>query len=267
MFVPTTDKIARITKYLVEREATSSTVPSIIQELDVRFSIPTNVYVDYANIARWQGKGGLGWFFDLRRLRQFLRSFDGIRSLKLYYGTLAGNAKSEQLLKEAADAGFEIITKPVKIMRHSIEATSVPPTSPALLRPFMRPAFLHRLPEEIIKAMNAALGALNQKGVHFIEDRKCNFDVEIGRDMLLDFHLKRAQGFALWSGDSDFDDPVRQLVTDGQHVSIFGTVRKVSRELSLSGARIFETQKIRSFICANRDLPVDVRNALTQKYS
>lgn len=37
---------------------------------------------------------------------------------------------------------------------------------------------------ENIEYLNNIFRELNSAGVYYIEDRKCNFDVEIGRDML-----------------------------------------------------------------------------------
>ncbi len=86
---------------------------------------------------------------------------------------------------------------------------------------------------------------------------KCNFDVEIGVDMLLDCERNSGQTFILWSGDSDFADPVEKLMSAGKKVILFATARKVSTELSAlteKGLMIFDIQKIRNFICWKREL-------------
>ena len=67
-------------------------------------------------------------------------------------------------------------------------------------------------------------------GRTYLEDRKCNFDVEIGGDMLLDYAEKGIKAFVLWSGDSDFADPLRQLIDDGMKVYVFATARRVAAE-------------------------------------
>lgn len=98
---------------------------------------------------------------------------------------------------------------------------------------------------------------MNKKGELYIEDRKCNFDVEIGVDMLLDFERNGTGTYVLWSGDSDFADPVRKLLQAGKKVVLFATARKVSRELSglrEEGLVIFDIQKIRQFICWKKEL-------------
>ena len=85
---------------------------------------------------------------------------------------------------------------------------------------------------------------------------KCNFDVEIGTDMRLD-HVNMIEGFSLWSGDSDFADPLRQLIDDGMKVYVFATARRVAaefEELVKRGLFIFDIQKIRNFICWKKEM-------------
>jgi uncharacterized LabA/DUF88 family protein len=67
--------------------------------------------------------------------------------------------------------------------------------------------------------------------------------------MLLDYERNDIDTFILWSGDSDFASPVKQLLDDGKKVIIFSTTRRVSTELAATGARIFEIKKIKEFIC------------------
>ncbi len=94
---------------------------------------------------------------------------------------------------------------------------------------------------------------MNKQGITHLERMKCNFDVEIGRDMLLDHVVNMIEGFSLWSGDSDFADPVAQLLRDGKKATLFATARRVSSELSElanSGLAIYDIKKIREFISA-----------------
>lgn len=74
--------------------------------------------------------------------------------------------------------------------------------------------------------------------------------------MLLDCERDNAQTFILWSGDSDFADSVEKLLKVGKKVILFATARKVSAELSnltKKGLIIFDIQKIKDFICWNRE--------------
>lgn len=121
----------------------------------------------------------------------------------------------------------------------------------------MLPSLLQKLNIETIKFLNLRLKELNQQGIMYLEDLKCNFDVEIGRDMLIDYAQNKVDNFSLWSGDSDFANPIKQLLDDGRKVVLFATARRVSAELSdlrKNGLFIFEIQKIRDFICWSKEI-------------
>jgi hypothetical protein len=72
MFEPKTDRI----------RALAEKYPQRIEELGRIFDRRTNVYIDFANVKPWATK--LGWHVDVKRLKQFLDSFDTVNSTKLY---------------------------------------------------------------------------------------------------------------------------------------------------------------------------------------
>ncbi|MBU4589450.1 MAG: NYN domain-containing protein [Candidatus Omnitrophica bacterium] len=117
-------------------------------------------------------------------------------------------------------------------MGDSKDVSSITPDSPQILKQFIRAPLLQKMSIEAIEYLNTRLKELNQQGILYIEDLKCNFDVEIGRDMLLDYRDNKIENFILWSGDSDFADPVRQLLSDNKKVVLFATARRVSVELN-----------------------------------
>ena len=81
---------------------------------------------------------------------------------------------------------------------------------------------------------------------------KCNFDVEIGVDMLLDCERNSAETFILWSGDSDFADPIKKLISAGKKVYLFATAGRISSELNElreSGLKIVDIFELKEFIC------------------
>ncbi len=96
MFASKNEKIEK----LVEKN------PEITKKLEKIFLGKTNVYIDYANVAYWQSK--LGWRFDIKRLKKFLDSFDNINAVKVYYGTLEGDRKSEELMNSFKKRGYDI---------------------------------------------------------------------------------------------------------------------------------------------------------------
>jgi len=236
----------------------SQKYPDRILELEKIFDKKTNIYIDFANVIRWQDK--LKWHIDLKRLKQFLDSFDTINLVKFYSGTIIGEEESEKFIEDIKKMNYDVHTKPVKIMNLSIDVSSIPIDSPILLRDFIRKPLLAKFDLETIEYLNKKLKELNDKGIKFIEDLKCNFDVEIGRDMLLDYEKNGIENFVLWSGDSDFADPINQLLNDGKKVILFATARKVASELNelkKKGLLIFDIQKIRNFICWKKEIKLD----------
>ena len=245
MFTPKTERIREI----------AGGMPEVVAQLESIFEGRTRVYMDYANVRPWSEK--LGWHVDLKRLKQLLDSFDTVEAVNFYNGYLAGNERSENEKKEAENCRYVLRTKPVKIMSFSIDASSVAPDSTVLLDQFIRRALLKKYEISTIEYLNERFKDMNKKGTYVIEDMKCNFDVEIGVDMLLDCERNSAEIFVLWSGDSDFADPVMKLMSAGKKVVLFATARKVSKELSALGEKglmIFDIQKIRDFICWKREL-------------
>ena len=247
MFIPKTEKIKDI----------ASGKQEVIAQLESIFASKTRIYIDYANVRPWSNK--LGWHIDLKRLKQFLTSFDTIENdaINFYNGYLAGDERSENEKAEAENCKYILRTKPVKIMNFSIDASSILPDSTVLLDQFISRALLKKYEISTIEYLNERFKEMNKKGMYFIQDMKCNFDVEIGVDMLLDCERNSAESFVLWSGDSDFADPISKLISAGKKVFLFATARKVSRELSalaLQGLMIFDIQKIRDFICWKKEL-------------
>lgn len=214
----------------------------------------TNIYIDYANIKPWANK--LGWHIDLKRLKQFFDSISNIQKVRLYYGTLEGDRTSRDNIAEWKRYKYEVSTKPVKKMNLSIDSRTVNELSPDLLKDFIRTPLLKQFNLEEIKYLNGILYRLNVQGKTSIEDWKCNFDVEIGRDMLQDFLDQSTDTFILCGGDSDFESPVRQLLKDGKKVILLATARRIARELNdleSEGLIFFELKKIKEYICWPRE--------------
>lgn len=250
MFKPKTKRIEEIAKLF----------PETIKELKTIFDGNTNVYIDWANVIHWQEK--LNFHIHLGRLKQFLDSFSTIKIIRLYAGTLHGNEKSENSIKEYEKFGYAVKTKPVKVMKMSINVSSISINSPSLLENFIKKCLLSKLNIETIEFLNKKLEDFNRQGITYIEDRKCNFDVEIGRDMLRDFDKDDLNTFILWSGDSDFADPIVQLMEDEKKIFLFATAREVSYELNKIGIPVFDIKKIKEFICWPKEIPQDIKDKI-----
>lgn len=245
MFTPKTEKI----KQLAENSK------AIISQLEGIFGISTRMYIDYANVRPWSNK--LGWHFDLKRLKQFLDSFNTIEAINFYNGFIEGDQQSEKEIKELENQKYVVRTKPVKIMRFPIDASSVSLDSTALLNHFIKRSLLRKYEVSTVEYLNERFKDMNRKNEYYIEDRKCNFDVEIGVDMLLDLHLKKVGTFVLWSGDSDFADPIQRILREGKRAILFATAGRISRELSdlrHTGLEIFDIRDLKVFICWLREI-------------
>lgn len=246
MFHPKTPRI----QWLVGR------FPETLIQLEKVFDKSTHVYIDFANVKHWQKK--LGWQIDLRRLKQLFDSFDTVKSVKFYYGTLENDLQANAYTTLAKKCLYNVKTKPVKMMDISIDVSGIHAQSPFVLANFISRPFLKKLDIETVEFLNGKLRELNKRGIKYIEVMKCNFDVEIGRDMFLDYEKNKAENFILWSGDSDFADPVEQLMKDGKKVLIFAIARRVAVELANTQVGIFDIRKIKEFICKSSELPEEI---------
>ena len=113
----------------------------------------------------------LGWHIDIKRLIQLLKSFDTIREVKFYHGTLKGKEQSEYMITHAQELGYIVKTKPVKIMKISIDVSAVDTNSPEVLKNLIRQPLLAKLKVETIEALNNELKLLNQQGIMHVEER------------------------------------------------------------------------------------------------
>jgi len=152
MFNPKTDKIRKLYE---DRRKT-------IDQLKLLLVGKVGVYIDYANVRPWSTK--LGWNIDLKRLKQFLDSFDNIESIKIYSGTLYRDKISEKNskgIKKIFKDNFK--TKPVKIINHSVDYTSIKSTSTDLLEKFIRKCLVKKYEVGTIEYLNEKFKEMNQK--------------------------------------------------------------------------------------------------------
>src|SRR3989339_784570 len=219
MFTPKTERIEKIAGLKQNR----------IIELEQLLDKPVNVYIDFANVLHWQDR--LQWNVDVKRLKQFLDSFDTVKKIAIYCGTLIGDIKSEDSIREFKQDGLIVKTKPVKIMYHSIDVSSISRESPEILKQFIKPQLLGELNIDNIKYLNAVLSNINRLGKLSVEAKKC-----------------------------DFYDPLKKLLSEGKKVILFATSGKVSKELNelkSDGLIVFDIQKIKEFICWKKQIKIN----------
>jgi len=228
--------------------------PYVVEEFEAILDRKTSIYIDYANVRAWSER--LGWHVDLKRLYQLFECFNCPKRLCFYYGTKEGDHESEELIKITKAQGYEVTTKPVKRIRISIDASSISSGSPDILRNFIARPLLESLSVKQIEELNGHLKALNGQGTLYFEDLKCNFDVEISTQMLLDLN-GRTEGFILWSCDGDFADTILKLLDAGKKVIAVGVSGRFAKELNQlrpAGLRFFEVKRLKEFLCWPREL-------------
>lgn len=251
MFNPKTTRIASL----------AMKFPKMSIGLDQIFGQDNVSYIDWGNVRNWSDR--LGWHISEKRLKQLIDSFSGRTAAKLYFGTIGGDADSENFIKQTELLGYVVNTKPVKTIRFPIDVSSVSAESPDIIKQFIFGPLFNTFSVEMVKRLNEHLRDLNRRSITYFEDLKCNFDVEIGRDMLVDSSTGDFNVFSLWSADSDFSDPVAELLREGKKVVVFGTSGLVSRELNLlrkDGLQIFDVKKIKEFICWAREIPLEYKS-------
>ncbi len=160
MFKPVSERIEKL----------ATVYPEKVIELERIFEKKTNVYIDYANVRGWAQK--LGWHVDVKRLKQLFNSFDTVHEIKFYYGTMNGKVESEMMISTARELGYVVKTKPVKIMKLSINASRIANSSVDILKSFIRPSLLSRLKTETIEALNSELRVLNQQEFYMLKNQK-----------------------------------------------------------------------------------------------
>ena len=83
MFKPKVQKVELLAKLF----------PARIKELEELLGMQTKIYIDFANVRPWSEK--LAWHVEPSRVKQFLDSFDTVKDVRIYNGTLAGDKNSE----------------------------------------------------------------------------------------------------------------------------------------------------------------------------
>lgn len=241
-----------------------SLFPTPLAHLDDTFGSPNISYVDWGNVKNWSNR--LGWHVCHKRLHQFLMGFDGPTTLRFYYGTDPTIAGSEDFIQDVRRLGYDVHTKRVKHIKKPIDVSSISAESPDIIRHLIFGPLLNTFKLDLVKTVNDHLRDLNKSGTLWFEDLKCNFDVEIGRDMLIDpTRQSDVKHYSIWSGDSDFADPIASLLDQGHTVTVFCTSGIVARELNelrARGLKVFDVKKIREFICWAKEIPEETRRLL-----
>ena len=140
----------------------------------------------------------IGFTIDWRKMKEYLQEKWDILEIRYYVGIKEGDEKMRTYLRYLDAIGITPITKPVKIIKID---------------------------------KNHILAQLK----NFKEIYKCNFDVEMTADILLE--RSQIEEVLLFSGDSDFDYLAKKLRDLGKKVTIFSSRKMLSWELKLTTKR------------------------------
>jgi len=155
------------------------------------------VYVDGANVFYMQKKD-IKFDIDWKKMKEYLQKEWDVVEVLYYLGIKEKDANRSSYLKYLDHLGFKVITKPLKVIKIDHEHP------------------LHQLHK-------------------YTEIYKCNFDVEITTDILLD--RVNIDEVILFSGDSDFDYLVQKLKNAGKGVTIFSSRKMLSWELKMTSRK------------------------------
>ena len=143
----------------------------------------TKVYIDGANMFYVQKD--IGFSIDWKKTKEYLQENYDISEIKYYVGVKEGDEKMAGYLRYLDAIHFTVITKPMKIIKIDYDHPM---------------AKLH----------------------NYSEIYKCNFDVEMTTDILLD--RTNIDKIVLFSGDSDFNYLVKKLYSLGKKVELFSSL-------------------------------------------
>jgi len=205
----------------------------------------TLAIIDWANVYGWAGK--LKWGVDPKKLYDYLKIYPEIYDIRFYFGAEKGNKKSEEFQEEIKRIGYTLISKEVKWI-----------PSPLRIAHF-------KSDRGEIKSVAEALGEASTTFKKFQYDlqkpfggqfyrRKCDFDVEITKDVLL--NINKFSGLILFSGDGDYKAIIEYLLDNKKQAIVvhpFGLRGREYNELLLR-------TKNRPYFCAVEKLTPFLKN-------
>jgi uncharacterized LabA/DUF88 family protein len=254
------------------------------QNFKFQLSGKTLVIIDWANVYGWfsdpRSKNYLGWEIDVKKLFDHLSIYPEIYDKRLYQGIENGNKRSESFGIEAKSIGYNLISKEVKWVPVSLDKSHFKKVIKELFDVLdgikntnsdiatrlyeLKGKIEDRLSSyELIEGLDLELKKLNigiddlQK--HLSEPvlrRKCDFDVEIARDifnMSADFNQ-----LILFSGDGDFSALVDDLTIKGKKVIVvFAQGHKGKEYKNQKGLFLCTVENLKANICAENNIPTD----------
>jgi uncharacterized LabA/DUF88 family protein len=190
----------------------------------------TLVIVDWANVYGWREK--LKWEIDPESLYRYLEEYKEIYDIRFYFGVEKGIKKSETFHKKIKKIGYTVVSKEVKWVPVTIGKEHF---RKSIRNLFKKYGFKEEFFEEFFEKL---------KKDKDLKRRKCDFDVEITKDIIL--NLDKFQSLILFSGDGDYKAIVEYLLDIGKQVVVvhpFGLRGKEYNEL-------LKRKRNRPYFCA-----------------
>jgi uncharacterized LabA/DUF88 family protein len=174
------------------------------------------VYLDLTNMFHWQDV--LGWRFRMDDVIEQLYAYENVQEVKVYYGFNPRDKKnSEAFHRRIRKTGAILKSKQMKFIPKNIDEGL-----------FFQRRTITLFDNSVKIKIQALINELQKSGI-FIEEPKCNFDVEMAMDILDD--IQKASAILLFSGDSDLLKPLERLKVESKKVGIVGVRGKVAGEL------------------------------------
>lgn len=165
------------------------------------------IYIDGANMFYTQQK--LGFSIDWQKMQNYLKERWDVLEMRYYVGVKEADEKMRSYLRYLDSIGIMPVTKPLKVIKIN--------------------------KDHILARVK-----------NFKEIYKCNFDVEMTTDILLD--RTEMGDMLLFSGDSDFDYLVKKLHDLGKSVVVFSSRKMISWELKLSAKKYVFLEDLKELI-------------------
>ncbi len=262
----------------------------------------TLVVIDWANVYGWfsrpHSKSYLGWKIDPKRLFDYLMTYEEIGGKRLYHGVEPGNKRSEDFGSAISAIGFNFFTKDVKWapvylneeshfrvvvkklfdVLNSIKVTNSDISTKLYELRIKVKSWLENQEPDFdvddlidkldveLKKLNINIDDLQRNLLKPVERRKCDFDVEIARDMC---NLSAEfDTLILFSGDGDYSALVDDLISKGKKIIVvfarghigkeYGALReKVQKNNLAHKLFICNVENLRGEISAETTIPPD----------
>jgi uncharacterized LabA/DUF88 family protein len=260
----------------------------IIQEKEnFKFQLcgKTLVIIDWANVYGWFET--LKWEIDPKKLFDHLSTYPEIYDKRLYHGVEVGNFRSEKFKQDVETIGFTHNSKEVKWVPVSLNRShfkkiikelfdvldGIKKTNSEIatklyelkdkiekqLSVSSEPDSVYSLIEELdseLKKLNLNIDDLQKHLSEPVMRRKCDFDVEIARDV---FNTSSVfDQLILFSGDGDYSALVDDLISKGKKVIlVFAPEHKGREYIPKKGLFMCTINNLKPYIFSETNIPTD----------